>query len=57
MSRCEAFANEWQEFDSPWNLIKAKGTFYEMVQQTGESEVLEEVSKRAAGIEEDLITM
>lgn len=50
-------ANFDQEYDSPWNLIQARGAFYEMVQQTGESGVLEAVAKKAAGFEEDLITM
>jgi hypothetical protein len=38
-------------------LIQAKGAFYEMVQQSGEAETLEQIARKAAGEEEDLITM
>ncbi|KAF8541671.1 P-loop containing nucleoside triphosphate hydrolase protein [Trichophaea hybrida] len=39
------------EYDSPAKLIQAKGAFYEMVQQSGESEVLEEAARKATGEE------
>ena len=38
-----------KEYDSPWKLLQARGALYEMVQQSGESEVLEEVARKAAG--------
>jgi ABC-type transport system involved in cytochrome bd biosynthesis fused ATPase/permease subunit len=41
-------ANDLQEFDEPWKLIQKKGSFYEMVQQSGEADTLEEAVQKAA---------
>jgi hypothetical protein len=41
-----------KEYDSPAKLIQARGAFYEMVQESGESEALEEAARKATGEEE-----
>jgi hypothetical protein len=54
LARRASMANIIQEYDTPWNLIKSKGAFWDMVQQSGEADHLVETARKAAG-EGDLV--
>lgn len=42
-----------QEYDSPWNLLQKNGMFHDMAQQSGDFDILMEIARKSAGVEQE----
>lgn len=42
-----------QEYDSPWNLLQGDGMFHDMAQQSGDFDILMDIAKKSAGVEQE----